>query len=272
MKLKTLLLLAIIGNIFCREFNVGGKSIHIPAAEGFEIVTPEMTAVNKLSLKNADVDNELFAYYIEESNVEMALAGEIPPLLRTIAVKANYGLQKHSISVKAFKEFKETVKTQNEIILDSIKAKIPELSDKISSELSDAFNEDMDISVSNMIPLPFHYEDENTISFSMYLSYGIENSSILESTKVVGTVTYVNVAGKVLFLYVYAPQNELEWSRKTSQKWVKEIIATNSTPPKKKSGINWMKALFSGLVWGGIAFIFGLISSIKKKKDDENFS
>ena len=64
-------------------FKVGGKEINIPSPEGFVRVTPDMSEVNKLfSVLSSKSINTPLAYYIEESDVPLALNGEIPPLMK----------------------------------------------------------------------------------------------------------------------------------------------------------------------------------------------
>ncbi len=57
-----------------------------------------------------------------------------------------------------------------------------------------------------------------------------------ENVIVSATCTYVNVAGKVLFLYCYGPQKDLEWTRSTTKAWATMVLDSNSQPPSHTSG------------------------------------
>ena len=67
-------------------FTINGRDITIPAPEGFARVTEEMSPVMALvqQVNTADTSNETLAYYIEQTDVSAALAGEVPDLDRTL--------------------------------------------------------------------------------------------------------------------------------------------------------------------------------------------
>ena len=106
----------------------------------------------------------------------------------------------------------------------------------------------------------------------MYINYGVSAEGAKEKVIVSATTTFVNVSGKVLFLYCYGPQDELEWTRSASKSWVEKVMVSNTQPPARSSGgrgIDWSKMLekviVGGIIGGLIALILGFLSKFKKK-------
>jgi len=268
-----IILFFISGLAYANNFNIGGKDVVIPTPQGFSYVTQEMNAVYRLSLRMVDPKNDQLAYYISDSDTPMAMSGEIPPLERTFLVKVNKQLKNMVIGSKDFTELKNMTKRQNKEIFESVKSQVPGLMKDASEGISKEFDVDFAIQISQMIPLEPHYEAGNALSYSMYINYGVTTEGTKEESIVSATVTYANVAGKVLFLYCYAPKAELEWTRSASKSWAEQIMNSNSQPPAGSSGgrgMDWSKVFEKGIVGavlgGLIALIIGVLSFLKKKK------
>ncbi len=114
-----------------------------------------------------------------------------------------------------------------------------------------------------MVPLDPHYETDNAFAYSMYTNSGITMEGSKEAFIGSATATSVNVAGKVLFLYCYGPQEDLKWTRSASRDWAGMIMERNALPPSRSSGgggIDWSrvfeKAVFGAIAGGFIVLIF----------------
>ena len=123
-----------------------------------------------------------------------------------------------------------------------------------------------------MVPLDPHYETDNAFAYSMYINYGVTVEGSKEDFIVSATATFVNVAGKILFLYCYGPQKDLEWTRSASKDWAGMVMASNDQPPSHSPdsrGIDWSKVSEKGIVGaivgGLIALVFGFFYRFKKK-------
>lgn len=112
------------------------------------------------------------------------------------------------------------------------------------------------------------------LAYSMFINSGASVEGEKEDLIVSATATFVNVAGKILFLYCYGPKEDLEWTRSASKAWAGMVMVGNSQPPPRTSGsrrMDWNKVFekaIVGVIAGGlIALIFGVISKLKKKKE-----
>jgi len=268
-----LLLLQGFSVVLAETFTINGKEIIVPEPEGFVRVTDDMTAVVKIIQQMADPMNDTLAYYIMEPDVPAAMAGEILNLERTFLLKVNKQLRDMTVGKNDFSQLKSMTKSQNHKMFEDAKAQIPEHMKKMSQGMSQEFNIDFAMNISQMVPLAPHYEAENALAFSMYINYGVSAGQDKIDEIVSATATFLNASGTVLFLYGYAPKNELEWTRNASMKWAESVMAGNSQPPAKSPGgrgFDWNKVMEKGLVGaitgGFIALIFGAFSLFKRKK------
>nr|WP_320013816.1 hypothetical protein [uncultured Desulfobacter sp.] len=204
-----IILILIGGYADAGSFNIGGTDVVIPAPQGFSYVTQEMDAVYRLSLQMADPKNDQLAYYISDSDIPMALNGEIPTLERTFLLKVNKQLKTMVVGSKDFAELKNMTKRQNKEFFESVKSQVPGPMKDTSKGISKEFNVDFAMKISQMIPFDPHYEADTALSYSMYINYGVTTEGTKEELIVSATATYVNVAGKVLFLYCYGPKEDL---------------------------------------------------------------
>jgi hypothetical protein len=271
--LSIILLLFLTGTVCADTFYVGGKELEIPPPQGFSRVTQQMDAVYRLSLQMADPVNDQLAYYIAESDIPVAMSGEIPPLERYYILKVNQKLKDRVVGSKDFAELKSITKRQNKEILKSVESQIPGLLEKTSKGISKEFDVNFALRLSQVVPLDSHYETDNTFSYSMYINYGASTERSKEAFIISATATFVNIAGKILFLYCYGPQKDLEWTRDASKAWTSMVMASNSQPPSRSSGslsMDWNKVFEKGsigaIAGGLIALIFGVFSRLKKKK------
>ena len=214
----------------------------------------------------------MLAYYIMESDVPAAMAGEIPSLERTFILKVNKQLRNMTVGKNDFSQLKSMTKSQNQQMFEDVKAQIPEHIKNMSKGVSQEFNVDFAMDISQMVPLEPHYEAENALAFSMYINYGISAGEENIEEIVSATSTFLNASGSVLFLYGYGPRDELEWTRSASMRWAESVMASNSQPPEdspRRRGFNWVKIFekgFVGAIVGGLfALIAGVVAILKRK-------
>lgn len=259
---------------YADTFTIGDKQIVVPAPKGFVPITEEMTAVSRYVQQMVDPMNDTLAYYISESDIPIAMAGEIPPLEHTFILKVNKELRKVMVGTKDFTKLKQTVKEQNEKIFDKVRSQISENMKQMSEGVSQEFDIKFAMTVSQVVPLDPHYEEENAMAYSMYLNYGVTAEDEDESGIVSATSTFLNASGIVLFLYSYGPKDDLEWTRSASNNWATSVMTSNARPPRRSSGgrgIDWNqvieKGIVGGITGGLIALLASGLSRFRKKKE-----
>lgn len=211
---------------------VGDVSIAIPAPEGFGRVTPEMLPLDELQPQFVAPSNEEFAAYIPEDGVSLALEGGIPDLSRRFSVQTPRSLVNVPASRSDFSEAKTALKNENARVMDSIEERFPGVVDELNRNVFSPGDLDSAFSVAEFVPLPVHEESDRTIAFSTRVRYDVEIDDVpVQASQPIGiiTTTLVHVRGKVLFLYAYADEAGLDWSREAPARWAEAVLEAN--PP-----------------------------------------
>jgi hypothetical protein len=260
-----LIFLSLIGSANAEPFSVGGTVLEVPTPKGFSLVTPHMDAVYRLSLQMANPVNNQLAYYLAESDIPVAMKGGIPTLARYCTLAVNKKLEFLVVSPNDFAELKSITKKQNKQILTSLEAKMPAIMGKISKGIGREFNVNVALKLSQAIPLDPHHETDNAFAYSMYINYGVAVEDQEKDFIVSATNTFVNVAGKILFLYCYGPRDELEWTRIVSKDWAEGVMKSNALSSARSPGHSKLGA--GGVIEKGIAGVIaggfiGLIFAI----------
>jgi hypothetical protein len=267
--------LCMAGISSAETFDIDGKIITVPNPQGFTKVTPDMTAVHEFSKLLVDPANDMLAYYIQDSDVAVAQAQEMPMLEKTCMLKIGKQLITKIVSQKEFEELKNFMKENNKTMHDAVKDKIPEVLDEQNRALSEAYGAEFKIGIERMIPYDVYYEDENAFAYPIQMVMNDVVDGVPTKIVLAMAMACVNVSGKVVYLYSYAPEDEMESVKTSVQSWSESILASNTAPPTGSStgsstGINWErvgeKAVLGAIIGGLIAVIGGFFRRFKKKK------
>ena len=210
------------------DISIGDVSLVIPKPEGFSPVTPKMAVLYEVQKQFVAPSNEEFISFIPDDVVEVVLKDEIPDLPRRFTVQTSRNLVNATVSSSYFLSLKKIIKSQNTKIIKEVEAQLPEIMGKMNKGIKEQYEVDLALSVSQMVPMPAHEETDNTLSYSMLVRYDMKDEMGNPDSFVAAvTTTFVHLKGKVLFLYSYAEESALEWSRKASHEWTSNLINSN---------------------------------------------
>ena len=268
-----LLLVPIVGN--ASNISVGGVALSVPNPQGFGPVTQQMVALYELQKQFVAPSNEEFVAFIPEGVLPVALKGEIPDLPRRFTVQTAKSLISASMSSSDFLKLKNIVKSQNDELMKKIEKDLPGLMTQINKGIAKKYDINPAFSVSQMVPLPVHEETDRTLAYSAFVKYNMNDATGKPSPFiVVVTATFTHVKGKVLFLYSYAEEAGLEWSRESSKQWANAVIAANPSDfqssvkgslPSAVTGIDWGEVAVKAIAGAIIGLIVGLIAWARKR-------
>ena len=266
-----LMLLSSIG-AQASDIQVGDVQLTIPSPDGFSPVTPQMAPLFEMQKHFVAASNEEFLAFIAEENVPTAMAGEIPEMPRRFTVQTPKDLVGSFITSADFAEIKTVIKTQNDEILKKIEAQFPGLSSRVNQGIKEQFDVDPAFAISQMLPMPVHVETTRTFAYSSLAKYEMEDKQgNTVPFVVVVTATIAHVKGKLLFLYSYAEESGLDWSKDASKQWAEAVIAANpadhQTATKEAQtptavNIDWNQVgakAIQGAVIGGIIALFSVL-------------
>jgi len=238
--------------------------LSIPAPSGFSLVTADMQPYADFVRHTVPPSNEQFALFLSAVDVGLAAKGAMPEPVRRFDIQTAKSLIQPFVSNADFVELKRTITTQNEEILKKNEARVHDALQEMNKGIAADYHVDSGIAMTQMSPLPAHYETDRAIAYSMVLKYKVndKNGTPVDFEGVV-TATFVHLRGKVLFLYTNAEKAGLEWTRMESRRWVDAIIAAN--PSIGDVATREARAPKSGVDWGDVAtsaIIGGIIGAV----------
>ena len=268
-----LFFLPVVGS--ANQIVVGNVQISIPSPHGFTPVTSQMAPLHEVLKTFVAPSNEEFISFISDNGVSAAMNGDIPDLGKRFAVQTAKSIVNRSISRTDFDELKKVIRTQNSDVMKRAQERMPGLMEQLNKGLAKQFDMNLAFGVSQMIPMPVHTETDRTLGYSTLVRYNRNDASGKPAPFVVlFTATFVHVKGRVLFLYSYAGENDLDWSRQVSQDWASAVVAANSADfqsslneslPSSVTGIKWGEVGAKAIAGAFIGLIVGLFVWIRRR-------
>lgn len=207
---------------------IGAADVVITAPSGFAFVGEELPAVLKIMEATTPPFNLLLAGLVSEADHAAFLAGGERPLTRYLYVQVARQTIDVNVDASLFAKTAAFIRDQNTKLFDEFKKRMPGLIDDVSGRLGHAIDKEVRLKIPDMTLLPPHGETKQTFAFSMYIRLKGEVVGVSGiDTLLAATATFVHVRGKILFLYAYGAENDLEWTRAISAEWADAIVAAN---------------------------------------------
>lgn len=212
-----------------QEIDIGNSKIELPAPAGFTQLTPAMSPYYE-TMKAYETDQSVrHATFIRAEDAEKLLAGELPDLYRYVNVETPSNVLNIDISDELFDELKTVLRTQNQELFKLAEAQIAEALESGDKAVSEEFDVDLAMSVTNMMMMPIHYESKDALAFSMFINYSVEVDDVgAEEDVTAATVVSARVGGKLLNLNIYGKKTDLEWTQVLGAAYLDRILAANS--------------------------------------------
>ncbi|MEO8459817.1 MAG: hypothetical protein ABI451_04755 [Dokdonella sp.] len=257
------------------DISIGGVSLVIPNPVGFSPVTQQMTMLFDIEKQFVAPANEEFVAFIPEREVSAALRDDPADLHRRFTVQTAKSLVGVPVSTSDFLKLKNVIKSQNDELMKKIEGQLPGVMKEINEGITTKYDVDLALSVAQMVPLPVHQETDRTVAYSALVKYDAKdgNGSPAPFVAVV-TTTFAHVKGRVLFLYSYAEESGLDWSKQASLEWANAVFAANPSNPQTSvkevlpsaiSGIDWEKIGAKAVVGAIVGLLIGLIGWVIKR-------
>jgi hypothetical protein len=212
---------------------VGDVTLEVPTSPGYARVTPEMKELLARIETVTAPHNVSLALYIPEQDIPQALAGVLVESQRIRAVQAPKDTLDRQFTQEYFADMKVGMRMQQAQVIEKLKRDMPEMMNKTLDKVSDA-SQNARVNPGGVETLLSHYEDANSFASSIVarIEYNAGGNQPAVSV-VTATMTLVLVKGKLIFLYVYGNEDDLEWTREQSKEWTKALVAANQPLLKK---------------------------------------
>lgn len=247
--------------------DVGGTSVAIPEPNGLSHLGPEETLLHELLATYTWPQNYRLATFVPELLLKETPNGEFPRLFRRASVQVEKTSLRLVVSVSQFADLCRQMREQYEQMLADAEKKLPGIQENIEGRVAEEFDVDIHTSNISVIPLTPHDESSSSFSFSV-LARGettVDGSS-LGTDFVAGTTTLLHTKDRVLFLYVWGPRDDLEWTRQVSRDWASSIRRANAKSFEEvfgpgrsdRSRFKWKKVVGNAIAAG----VLGLVAAV----------
>lgn len=222
---------------------VGKVRILIPNPPGFGLVTPEMSTTYEYQSHFVSDKSLQYACFIPDSQIVLARNKNfLPlPLNKSFRIQTAKLLETdlHYSTLEIFNTLRENTKQKNTIDsrnLENVQNQIVRTNDELVSLLK----YDPKLSLLQSIPVKGYEETNQSIFTSMFARVTSDNAEGKSQTYILSaTQTIIYVNKKILFLYAYGTEADLNRIQSLSRNWAKDILLANSTsanlPILKKS-------------------------------------
>ena len=256
--------------------SIGDATAAIPSPEGFAAVTQNMAALYEFQKQFVGPTNEELVAFIPEGNVPAALKGEIPDFPRHFSAQISKKNVNARVSTSDFANLKGLAKSQNEELVKKVEKSLPGLLVDRNAAITKKYGAEFAVSALGMVPLAFHEESDRTLAYSAFVK-GTTNDAAGKATPYIEvvTMTFVLLKGKVLFLYCFGEEGDLEWSRESSKRWASAVIAANplDVPSSAKQSLpsahiefSWEEVGVSSIKGALIALMLGLFGWARTRR------
>lgn len=253
------------------DIEVGDRRINLPLPEGFVELTPGMSPYYEAMRAYIAPQNVRYLTLITTEVAQALLRGEHVELGRYIYVESEKGASTASISRAHFEEFRALMREQVEQAFASAREQLPEIIGKGNATVSEQFNAEIAVELGGMVSLPIHVDTDNAIANSTIITVEAAVDGEKDGPRVLaGTNLFLHVKDKLLFLYVYGAEGDLEWTRQMASSWAGAIVAANALSSAEKDaveksapfGIDWNSVLeraLIGALMGGLIALLALM-------------
>ncbi|KGQ19715.1 hypothetical protein LF41_2653 [Lysobacter dokdonensis DS-58] len=242
------------------QATVGGKTIELPAPQaGYTAVPARDDALNRLLDASVTPTNRLIAAWLSDGDLADAERGDIHEMPRHFDAQIMRAIESATVSGDDFATLRPMVEKQMveqaATIQSQVNAQMHRV-DGVASEINDAQTA---ITMESMTPMPVHASSERAFELSMRSVYARQVGGHADRFTVNASMALVHVHGKVLFLYAYGDENDLQWSRDALHAWVQAVVAANPGPVPTASTLHfdWKRTLGIG---AAVALIAGLVA------------
>lgn len=249
------------------KISVGERDIRIPTPADFAPVTPGMGELYEMQALFVAPGNQEFITFVSEQIVPQLLQGEIPVLDRRFSVQTATSMLRAELSTDDFHDLKTVLKAENNEIVRRVAEQVPGLMDQLNADFDRYYQIDPALSMSQLIPLPVHHDGLRSMAYSAFTQYRMNDEDGEPFDFIVTvTATFVHVNGRVLFLYAYGSEDDLDWTREAAKAWTADIIAANPqaaragmSATRRGAGFDWTRIIAVGVLGGIVMLVAGLL-------------
>jgi len=214
------------------DVDIGGEVISVPAPAGFTEVKAVSQDTFSMFEDLCPDQSRLLAVFVTQEDAGKLLRGDSVNLSEYMTVQSLKELENMTLAKYQFSELRDTLRKEYDSFFQQQKSSIDEAVAKSGNALSQRLTTEVEFNVNGIAPLGVDTETASSITVSQLAKYDMSVSGEKVQHTVAGSATSLLVKGKVLYLNVfktYEGQEDLDWTRAQSKKWLPAILSANET-------------------------------------------
>jgi len=248
------------------QVEVGGRSLQIPAPEGFERADRVLPKYDEVCEAMLPPSNRRLVAFARPEFVAKLRAGEIENTDRHFALQSTQQLVDQEISDRAFRGAREELKRE----LQALRAKLDEEAQKLiasgKATLAKQQGVELDLAVSDTAMLGFFEETETSLGFT--LAMNVQAGQGRERQVCAAVVAPLH--GRVVNFYAYsnyASEADRQWAETAVRAWKNAAMAANPrVAGSVLEGFDLASVARSALMGGGVGLMIGLVQWLRKRR------
>lgn len=245
---------------------VGGRSLQIPAPEGFERADGVLPLYDEVCEAMLPPSNRRLLAFARPEFVAKLRAGEIEDADRHFALQSTKQFEEKEISERAFRGAREALKRE----LEGLRAKLDEETQKLIASGKARFAEqrgvELDLAVSDTAVLGFFEDSDTALGFT--LAMNVQTPKGRERQVCAAVVAPVN--GRLVNFYAYsnyAGEDDRAWVETAARTWKDAAMAVNPrVPGSVLDGFDFGSVGRSALIGGVVGLVIGLGQWLRKRR------
>lgn len=245
---------------------VGGRSLQIPAPEGFERADRVLPRYDEICEAMLPSTNRRLATFARPDFVAKLRAGEIEDADRHFALQSTKQLEMKEISERSFRGARAELKRE----LEGLRAKLDEETQRLiaagKATVAKQQGVELDLSVSDTAMLGIFEETDTALGFT--LAMNVETPQGRERQVCAAVVAPVN--GRMVNFYAYsnyADEADRHWVETAARAWKDAALAVNPrVPGSMLEGFDLDSVGRSALIGGVVGLVIGLGQWLRKRR------
>ncbi|GAA0208495.1 hypothetical protein GCM10009123_14950 [Kangiella japonica] len=198
-----IVLLGLASFTAAKEVIIGDVTIKLPLQEGF-MELPETHFYTEFMQDFTPQTNELLVIQAPKDELTQTLEMKGEQFSTSIVIQTFKGTKYRQVSKAEFGQIKDFMKQNFEQISETLKQRINSEMDASSSKVSNKYDVDVALSITDMVPLEIFADTANHYgsTYLMKSSVAVDGEAE-DNDNVLMAINVMLVKGKIIYLYVY---------------------------------------------------------------------
>lgn len=245
---------------------VGGRSLQIPAPEGFERADRVLPLYDEACEAMLPPTNRRLAAFARPEFVAQLRAGEMENTDRHFGLQSTKQVEQQEISERSFREVRAELKREIDGLRAQLDAETQKLVASGKAKVAEQHGVDLDLAVSDTAVLGFFEDSDTSLGFT--LAMNVQTPKGRERQVCAAVVAPIH--GRLVNFYAYsnyAGEDDRAWVETEALKWKNAAVAANPrVAGSLLEGFDFGSVASSALTGGLVGLGIGLIQWLRRRR------